>query len=91
MLERKHDGILDPFKRRRAKWTRETLRKNKSDPTIDITSIPVTLLQDLAVESRKAKHVLVAVAVNDRTEVWHRSEYLNEHSEAKGSPITYGH
>lgn len=78
MLEREHDGILDPFKGRRAKWTRETLRKNKSDPTIDITSIPMTLLQDLAVESRKAKHVLVAIAVEDRTEVWPRSEIFEQ-------------
>jgi hypothetical protein len=88
MLEREHDDILDPFKGRRAMRTRETFRKNQSDPTIDITSIPMTLLEDLAVESRKTKHVLITVAVDVRTEVFRRSAQVDKHSNAQGSPIT---
>jgi len=70
--------------------TRETLCENESDPAIDITRIPMTLIQDLAVESREAKHVLITIAVDVRTEVCCVSAQLKQYS-APYSPITYGH
>jgi hypothetical protein len=38
----------------------------------------MTLLEDLAVESRKTKHVLITVAVDVRTEVFRRSAQVDK-------------
>jgi hypothetical protein len=66
MLERENDNVLDSLKRGRAIRTREALRKNNSDSAQFIRSVPVPLLQNLAMKWRKTQIVLVPLAI----EIW---------------------
>lgn len=64
MLERQSDDILDPLEWRRSVRTRKTFSNNDLDPTKQIPSIPMSLLQNLRVEVREAQAVLVPVSID---------------------------
>lgn len=49
--------------------TSETLSDDNPDSAVYVTSIPMSLLENLAVKGRKAKTVLIAVPINMRAEV----------------------
>lgn len=69
-MERQDDDIFHPLKGRSATWTGEALGDDDPDPTVCVSRIPIALPQDLAVESRKAESVLVAVSIDVRAEIY---------------------
>ena len=64
MLERERNDVLDSFKGRCAMGTRESLGYHDSNSTVQLSRIPMYLIQYLLVECRKAKIVLIAVFVD---------------------------
>lgn len=69
MLKRQNDDIFHTLERRRAARTGKALSDDDPDPTMCVPGIPIDLFQDLAVEGRKAKSVLVAVPIDMRAEL----------------------
>lgn len=45
-------------------WAREAFGNDNPNPTVQVSRFPVPLLQDLMVEGRKAKTVLVTILVD---------------------------
>ena len=64
MLEGKRNDIFDSLKGRRAMRAGEAFGYDDPDPTVQVSRFPVSLLQDLMVERRKAKAVLVTILVD---------------------------
>ena len=64
MLKREGNDILDSFEWRRAIRPSKSFSNDDLDPAVWVSSIPVSLIQNLRVESWKPKNILIAVPVN---------------------------
>jgi hypothetical protein len=64
MLEGKRNYILDSLERRIAIWPSESLSYNHSDSAMQVSSFPVSLFQNILVERRETKVVLISVLIN---------------------------
>lgn len=64
MLEGKSNDILHSLEGRRAIGPGEPFSNDDPNPTVHLTSVPMSLLQDLMMERGKAKVVLVTIFID---------------------------
>lgn len=64
MLKGQGNDILDSFKWGRAVWAGESFSNHDPDPAVKITRIPVSLIQNVLMETGETKAILVAVPID---------------------------
>jgi hypothetical protein len=64
MLEGEHNNISDALERRRSVRSREALCDNNSDTAMDVSSVPMGLLEEFLVKWREAQAILIAILIH---------------------------